>query len=790
MKFKQKRDSSRLFAAASVAAMALSSTSALAQQAPAEPQYDDEAIVVIGVTKQAMNIQDVPISITAFSGEKLEDQGIREVGEIAKFTPGFNIRGSGNNPTAFALSMRGQVQNDNLATLEPSVGIYLDDIYVARAYGLNVDMLDVGNVQVLKGPQGTLFGRNTSAGAILIQTADPILGELSGRLSATYGRFNERSATGIVNVPLGDNLAVRGALSYGKRDGYKVDVRTGRKYEARETLNGRVKLAYEPTENLSILLSGEWYDGDIVGQARQNLFYRLAPGVDPAAPDRALFGGDPDKVAITDPALVPGTPPQGLFNSTKTQTYIAKVTLESDIGQFKWISGYRHVSGANLLDLDGSSQVLGNHYTAGSQDLSQYSTELQLTGTTASKAFDYALGLTYFKEYGNDVSRSTTNGSASWSGFDGDIDNDSFGLYAQATWHATEKLGVTGGLRYSIDDKGVTTQSAVFANNGTVPSVCLPTTFMFDKVLAGTLVASDCNRSRRDSFKNLSYTIGLDYQLTDDILVYVKQSKGYRSGAQQLRSLTLFDTAPAQPEIVNEQELGIKTELFDGRVRFNVAGYHNKVSNAQRSVILSVAGVQQTILENASTETWGGEADLNVRVTEGIDLFASGSITDPKYTSYSGFSVVGGALTPDDKSDTNFVAIVKKQFVVGANVNQDIGFARFKANISYAWQDKMFQDPINFARLTRPANQLGGSGFTPAEADAALAALTTRAHGITNARASLAFGPNDNYEIAVWGRNIFDERATMYTLFLGGLNYVGTSWNDPATYGVTASVKF
>ena len=553
-----------------------------------------------------------------------------------------------------------------------------------------------------------------------------------------------------------------------------------------------MKVAFRPTETLEILLSGEWYDGDIVGPARQNLYYNLGgTGFDPAAADRAAFNGDPDLVAISDPSVSPGAAPQGLFNSVKTQTYMAKVSLETDFGEIRWINGYRRIEGSNLLDLDGSSGATGNHFTEGTQDLKQYSTELQLTGQGLDDALDYAVGITYFNESGFDQSRSVTNGSAVWSGFKGIIDNDSMGMYGQASYHLNDKLSFTGGLRYSIDDKGVTAQSAVYPLNGNVPAVCLPQTFNIGIILAGgTLTPEDCNRSRSDTFKNLSYTAGADYKITDDILIFAKHSKGYRSGAQQLRTLTLNDTAPAQPEIVYEQEVGLKTQFWDRRIRFNVAGYHNKVKNAQRSVILNVGGTSQTVLENADTETWGVEADLSVEVANGLTLTAAGSITDPKYTSYNGFVVVNGVLTPNDKADTQFVGIVEKQFSIGANYTADLGMARLGLNAIYAWQGEMSQTEQTFGRLTAPTTTAGGGGFDAANAQAILAATTTRAHGITNVRASLAFGDDDNYEIALFGRNIFDERATQYTLFLGGLNYVGTSWNEPATYGVTGTIKF
>lgn len=767
---------------------AVSANPAYAQAADDAAANSDEIIVT--ARKVAENIQDVPVTITVFTGEKLESQGIREVGEIAKYTPGFNVRGAGNNPTAFALSMRGQIQNDNIATLEPSVGIYLDDIYVARAYGLNVDMLDMSNAQVLKGSQGTLFGRNTSAGAVLLQTNDPKFDELSGTVRATYGRFNERSGLAIVNYGA-SNFAVRGALSYGERDGYKTDVYTGRKYEGRKTLQGRVKVAFKPTDTLTVLLSGEWYDGKVVGPARQNLFYNHpSPAVSAlAAADRVLFAGNPDLVAITNPALVPGSPAGGPYSDMKTQSYGLKFTLDTGFGELKWINGYRRVKGAVLIDLDGSSPVSANHSSEGFQDLKQWSSELQMTGSAADNRLNYAVGMTYFKERGTDASRSNTGGNI-WSGFVGDIDNNSMGIYGQASYKVTDQLSFTGGLRYSIDDKGVTTQSAVYPNNGTVPQVCLPTSFNFAKVLTGTLTSADCNRTRSDSFKNLSYTFGVDFKINDDLMLFAKHSKGYRSGAQQLRTLTLTDTAPAQPEINHEQEIGFKGEFMDGRLRFNISGYHNKISNAQRSVILNIGGVNQTVLENASTETWGVEADMMVRVADNFSLYANGSVTDPKYTRYDGFVAFGGALTPTIKTNTQFTGIVKKQFTLGADYSQETSFGKIGFNASYAWQGKMAQTEQTVALLSAPTTTVGGSGFTATQAADAIAALTTRAHGITNARATIAFGPEGNYELAVWGRNIFDQRATQYSLFLGGLNYIGTSWNDPATYGVTATVKF
>jgi iron complex outermembrane receptor protein len=197
----------RFLTAASISAMALLAQPAMAQQAPAGAAPAADAgtglnDIIVTARKVSEKLQDVPVSVTAFSGQDLKDQGTARVEDLAQFTPGLQVIGSAADTDAPIFASRGQAQTDVIATLEPSVGVYLDGIYVARSHGLNADLLDIASVQTLKGPQGTLFGHNTSAGAILLQTNDPKLNETSGSVSGTYGRFNEADAAGIVNVPL------------------------------------------------------------------------------------------------------------------------------------------------------------------------------------------------------------------------------------------------------------------------------------------------------------------------------------------------------------------------------------------------------------------------------------------------------------------------------------------------------------------------------------------------------------------------------------------------------------
>lgn len=794
MQMKFRRVTTRVLCGVAMTAVAIAGSPVAAQSTVEETPEGETVITVIGITKQATDVQETPIAITAFSGEDLADQGVLAVKEVAKFTPGFSVRDAGNNPTAFSLAIRGQIQNDNIATLDPSVGVYMDDLYIARAYGLNSNLLDIESVQVLKGPQGTLFGRNTSAGAVLFKTFDPQFNETSGKVEATYGRFNEHAFTGILNAG-GDVFAARGAFYYTKRDGFQTDVYTGKEWGKTRTINGRLKVAIRPIKDVTVILSGERWDAAIDGRVNQNQYFNLGgTGFDPAAGDRALFGGDPDRVAVTNPLAIPGTPAEGPNTNVFTETYGAKVIVDTSFGEVKLINGFRRVKGNSLLDLDGAASTAFYHYTEALNNLKQWSSELQLTGQAMNDRLSFALGATYLTESGYDISHSNAPNpppgpSPVWTQFRGDINNKSLGFYGQANYAVTDRLNLTAGLRWSHDNKGVTVQSAVIPLKAAA-AACLPLSLTADNNGDGNFTAEDCNRSRKDSWSNLSYTVGADYKVSDDVMVYAKQSRGYRAGAQQLRSLTLDDTAPAEPEIVNEQEVGIKTEFFDRRVRFNLSGYHTTVKGAQRSVILNVGGTARTVLENADTENWGFEADANVRIAEGLNVFGGYSHTSPKYTSYNGFAVVNGALAPFDKSEQRFGSIVEDQFAVGANYSGDLTFARLNLNASYAWQGDMYQVIEPVSTLILPA-ALGGGGLPDAaEAQRLIDAGKTPAYGITNLRAALAFGPEDNYEVAVWGRNVFDVRAKQYILYLAGFNYVGANWNDPATYGVTVTARF
>ncbi|MET0362187.1 MAG: TonB-dependent receptor, partial [Sphingobium sp.] len=415
---------------------------------------------------------------------------------MARTTPSLTVREAPSNPSSISITLRGQVQTDVLATLDPSVGTYVDGVYWSRAYGLNQDLLDLRNVQVLKGPQGTLFGRNTTGGAMLFETNDPNFDGISGSLAATYGRFNERVGTVVLNVPLiADKLAIRGAVQRNLRDGWMKDRVTGNKYNNRNNWAARGKMLYQATDNLSFLFSGEYFKQNVDASGRQMLYLIPSGLTAPSAAGNSTLQSAGAAAAATlagvglpvpsgvSPFSYPAIGASGALQAggnlrsyytglgpnqtelshgvagninlpdsspitrVKTQTYNGTINLDTFFGAIKFLGGWRRVDTVSRLDLDGSAAPI--HTTTGDQTLKQYSGELQITGKALDNAIDFAGGAFYFHESGFDTSSSISLPSFNPNTlfFNGELDNDSIGAYGQATYHITDRLSFTGGLR-------------------------------------------------------------------------------------------------------------------------------------------------------------------------------------------------------------------------------------------------------------------------------------------------------------------------------------------------------
>lgn len=791
--------------------------SALQAQTTPQASEDEGGLgdIIVTARKVEENLQDVPVAVTAFTGQALENQNLQRVENLANFTPGMSIRPGSSTPSAVTITLRGQVQTDILATLDPSVGTYVDGVYWARAYGLNSDVLDAQSVQVLKGPQGTLFGRNTTGGALLINTNNPDLDEFGGRVSFTYGRFNEMNATGILNLPIVPGFAgLRVAVQRFTRDGYTRNVSTsgtaltgntviretqapgspaGTRLDNRDRWNFRAKFDIAPSDNLRFQFSAERFDMDEYSSRQLRmvtnaftatnstyntantgaLFVGLMNGAGfatAASVGTTVLNGEIARMAA-DPTIALNN--ENSYASATTNTFGFNATLDTSVGQFKLTTGIRNVRTYAGLDLEGSSYPV--HFTEGQQSLKQKSAELQWTGTALNDAIDFALGGFIFHEEGFDQSISITVPALNpaTSHFYGLINTDSVGAYGQVSWHLTDALTFTGGLRYSVDDKGLETRNNNYLRNTgmTVCSVIPVTPFNVGEVVG----PAQCAFGRSDEFSGWSWTAGLDYRINDDVMVYAKASRGFRAGGQNLRAPNTAAFLPFLPETALSYEAGFKSELLDRRLRINAAVYQTDVSDIQRSTLIATAPIPPstvsgtaTILGNAGKARFrGAEIELQALVADGFTITATGALTDPNYIRFADLS--------GDRSFERFVGISRRQFSLAADYRRDIGSdSRLRLHVDYSWRSAQNMSEYNW--VANPQN------------DAIIAATTAPSQGLLGARAALEIG--DNYEVAVFGRNITNDRSYVSALAVLPLGYIQGTPNEPATYGVTATIKF
>ncbi|MET0374269.1 MAG: TonB-dependent receptor, partial [Rhizorhabdus sp.] len=291
---------------------------------------------------------------------------------------------------------------------------------------------------------------------------------------------------------------------------------------------------------------------------------------------------------------------------------------------------------------------------------------------------------------------------------------------------------------------------------------------------------STCRIERKDDFDGISYTAGLNYQFSRDILVYAKASKGFRSGGQNLRASGSAGSAfvPFQPEIAREEEIGLKSELFDRRVRFNIAGFYNEVSDIQRTNLVTtvIDGVTQTatLVSNAGkARFYGGEAELTAQLFDGFRLGANAALVNAKYLAY--------ADSTGDKRDEAFTGVAKWTFAVMGDYETEVGFGKLNAHLDYAWQDK--------SALYNYRTVQTGNASADAVTRAVAASMTRPAGGELNGR--LGFTLDNGLDIAVFGRNILNRRYNNTGLiFASPLFVTSAQRNDPVTYGVTATFKF
>nr|WP_166178595.1 TonB-dependent receptor [Altererythrobacter segetis] len=636
------------------------------EQGASQQTEEDRGLETIVVTarKREENLQDTPISISAFSSDTLNSRQVTNIAEIGNFAPNVSFeKGAASSGSSFVLTtfIRGVGQSDFNLTIDPGVGLYVDGVYVSRSVGALLDTADVQSVQVLRGPQGTLFGKNTIGGAIVVTSKKPS-SSFEAEAEATTGRYNRADFRGMLNVPVSDILKLRATVSYQSRDGYVKRLVDGEKMGNQNSLAGRLQALIEPSSNFSILLSGDYTHTReealpttllaVNGSTDPSLnlfsqFYNwVAAPIAAGHPPLTICGAPGVPAPTSDPRCYSSrwitgnnyTTNASAPNTSDLDLWGVSAVMDWDIGvaNLKSITAYRKLSSHFFLDNDSSPL----HVLEASNDYyqKQFSQEFQLTGKAFDDRLNWLVGLFYLKEKGTDRNHLIASLADFLSG--GFVDNDSYAAFAQGTYKLTDALSVTLGGRYTDETKRFLPDQLITLDKTGGSILFLSRLFIPDLTLNpnGDRILPPIWGTTRS--KEFTPSVSVDYRLTPDVLGYVSYSKGFKSGGFTQRVFPPLPQVPNfNPEFVTSYEAGIKTEFFDHRLRVNAAAFLAHYNGLQITVFdpsgALFGGATPTTRNAGRARIQGFELETETRLAEWLLLNGDLGYTDAKYVEVS-----------------------------------------------------------------------------------------------------------------------------------------------------------
>ncbi|NBB52621.1 TonB-dependent receptor [Rhizobium sp. CRIBSB] len=655
---------------AGTALATLTGTPLYAQQTTTTPSVDQNAAiqvdeVIVTARRVSERLQDVPVAVTAISGDDLTTQRIDNTEALRFVAPALQVSPSVFGKAIPGYTIRSQRQLESLITQDPAVGIYFAEQVQQRPHGTNSALYDLASVEVLKGPQGTLFGRNTTGGAVLINPVRPSQNQ-EGMFSAELGEYDLRRFTGVLNLPISDTFAIRMAGRITRRDGYVTNLTNGRKTDDERTESGRISALWTPNDRFSSYTVANYFHQDDAGAG-----FALAN----------LRAGSPA-------TGIPGISASFARQSARADFWsvennwqpFARVTswgisntsvLELDTVTIKNIFGYREVKSHVAFDYDGSPTTTFESENRFNAD--QWTQELQLSGDLSEK-LSYIGGVYYFREEGRDTQNSFLFGPRT---NDGSATNESYSAYVQMGYELATDLNLTAGFRYTIDDRAFTARSTLGTNCRVIGDDGLPLPF------------NACAKDFDTSFESPSWLLSIDYKVTPDTLVYASHRRGYRSGGWNLRGNRLEDQVPFEPETVDDIELGMKSQMFDRRLTVNLAAYHQWYKDIQRT--LSFGTPLRSLLINAGGATIkGGELEIKASPQPWLDISATAAYSDPEYTDFFRAEV-------GDLSGNIFAQAPELTYTLAARVYVPIPdeMGQLEVGASYYHQSEIYVSDLN-----------------------------------------------------------------------------------------------
>jgi iron complex outermembrane recepter protein len=635
-----------LAAAGFVPGEALSQTTAATQKTAEDAQDDRTALAEIVVTaeRRQADAQKVPISVSAFSEKDLERLSINEPKNLQFATPGLIFPDDNATINPY---IRGRGYGFSGSGLEGSVAIYIDDVYMQSQFGVS-GLLDMAQVQVLKGPQGTLYGRNATGGAIVFTTNDPT-DKLEGYAEAGYGNLGMWKTEAVLNLPVSDTLALRFAGRWNQQDGILTNDVDGEKQGGpRELEEFRVKALWKPSENFSALLKGEYQESH-TDYLRQQI-------IDGAGAPTGLQGGYETVQSPVNPVS------QGGENRTRVSTTDLRLAYQTDAWALTNTTGYRDTHLTTCGDDDNVYPVLDEFcfYTpVGDPRIPQgadgaydhtLTDELRFTSSVQGPV-NFAGGL----NYQHSTARTPGIVKGALFGplepfFDNYTSLNSKAVYAEAYFEIVHDLKLTLGGRYSKDDKGLRViNNADVAPAFGIPPALLPVTF-----------------SQAASFSDFTPRAVLAYDV-GNANYYVSYNKGFKSGG--FNAPAFLPQTPLRPETIEGFELGYKAQFLENRLRFNVAAFSAKSSDVQ---VASIDPATDSVVQQnaAGVQARGVEADLSMVATRSLTFQIGSALLHSRFTSFpdaASYSIQGGLIESTQRNLAGFPTVNSPDFTANAN---------------------------------------------------------------------------------------------------------------------------
>ena len=712
---------------------------AIAQQAEPGGQLVLEEIVVTA-QKRSQSIQDVPVAVTAFDGGAIEDNGAVNIEDLSGIAPNVHITQMAIIPNVGSLTIRGINFTDPDPNADPKTGVSLDGVFLTRNNGVLMDTFDIERVEVLRGPQGTLYGRNNMAGTINMVTAQPTE-DAGGKVKATFGNYGQQIFRAVLNSGsfADGRMKAKVALSTRSYDGHHRNTHTGTKLGEHEADGGRATLAYEG-DRFDLTLTGDFVNEDIVGPASSNQFN-----------DPYGEGADGDVYKVSQDA-------DG-FSDFETWGLSLNANREIEAGTLTLVAGHRELEYHTFGDFDGWAAPFGkppmvpvpfqSFHIRRVAEHDQQTVELRFTDAH-SDLFDYVVGLFYLQEeftqtnYQNlgfpplpfffpveDPSKAPellTIGQES----------KSLAFFGQTDINLTDRFALVLGGRITLDDKDV--------------AVSRP---------GGYMVGSDAD------WDEFTWKAGFNYFAKDDILLYANAATGYKGGGYNSRATTAANVGPYQPETLINYEVGMKADFVDGRVRVNAAAFLSDYEDVQAAERRPGAtpGQPDVLTTNlGDVEVSGIELETTLLVSEQLTLQANLAYLDSGWTHY----VTGGL----DYSFLDLKGAARWSGYLGADFQVPLGTGELAFHVDARYMDK---HAIN--GTTSAGNPRTGSQVDFFFADSA-----------TILNANVAFlAQEGRYRVSLYGKNLTDKENPVSGTWLVNPT---VHWGMPRQYGLEFELNF